>query len=381
MGVLPRLVILPIDGLPLGKRWLSLGDQGRDVRQLQEILTALYEAGVTGEYDLLTREGVKAFQRAYHLSVDGVTGPDTCRLLAEAKIHNRVLKKIKEEENLSFLADLYGVGRQAFKDPETRRRLERAKTGRLVMLEKRELIFSVPTQELVEGTVEKIRMGGPLYSARPEELKGLAEKPMEPGASLVVDLTGEKLTSGKKRMLRRFRSKTDAELIWRLRPDGYYYPTPEEADALLIPLSASVSEQYTHGVWLPEVKRVLTYYPCTRLLLHFDLRGKEKGEKGEERFITPAERRMTRLNRVGAPKRLGAYGWIFYRYRWKEEIRAVLFPDALTVRGILNHIDRLNLRGVVLSGLENWPEIWQEEGNRYFLATPRILVMKEEGLA
>jgi len=382
MGVMPRLVVLPIDRLPLGKRWLSLGDHGKDVRQLQELLTAfgLYEAEINGEYDLLTREGVKALQRAYHLSVDGVTGPDTCKLLAEEKIHNRILKRTKEGENLNTLAEEYGVGPQAFKDPETRRRLQRVEAGRLVMLERRDLIFGVKPQEATgnpDGNLEeKLRAEGLLYHMEIEELKNLTEKSMAPTASFVVDLTKENLTPRRRRLLRHLRSKISAELIWGLSSDNNYFPTSEEADALLITLPVPVFEGFTHNVWRREVKRVLSYYPCTRLLLHFDLRGKEKTQQGEERYLTPMESRMTRFNRIGAPKRLGENGWIYYRYRCQDESRAVLLSDVLTIRGILNHVDRLNLRGVVLTGLDDWQEVWLREGNRYFLATPRLLVMK-----
>lgn len=378
-----RLAIVPVDGLPLGKRWLSLGDRGKDVRQLQEILTALglYEAEITGEYDLLTREGVKALQRAYHLPIDGVTGPDTCKLLVEERLNNRILKRTKEGENLNSLAQLYGVGRQAFKDPETRRRLQRVETGRLVMLEKRELIFGVTTQGATGNPEEKPGTDLLLSYVQPEELKALAEKSFKTTASLVVDLTKGPLTPRRRKLLRRLRPKLNAEFIWGLKSDSKYFPSAKEADAILVTLPVPVSEKYTHDVWRREVKRVLTYYPCTRLLLHFDLRGKDRTEQGVERYLTTAERRMAWLNRMGAAKRLGEDGWIFYRYRCQDESRTVLFPDLLTIRGILDHVDRLNLRGVVLTGLDDWRDVWQKEGNRYFLATPRLLVMKKEELA
>ncbi|HEY8391676.1 MAG TPA: peptidoglycan-binding domain-containing protein [Capillibacterium sp.] len=380
---MPRLEVLPLNDLPLGKRWLGLGDRGKDVRQLQELLTALglYEAGITGEYDLLTREGVKALQRAYHLSVDGVAGPDTCKILTEEKLHNRILKRIKEGENLHTLAGLFGVGTQAFKDPENRRRLRRVETGRLVMLEKRELIFGVRSERTTGNLAEKPEKEDFLYHVTTEELNALAEKFCVPAGSLAVDLTTEALTPRRRKMLRRLRAKMNGELIWWLGSDSNYFPSAEEADAIIITIPVSVSETYTHDVWRREVKRILTYYPCTRLLLHFDLRGKVKAEEGVERELTPAEGRLARLNRIGAPKRLGEEGWILYRYRNQDRTGTVLVPDHLTIRGIFNQVDRLNLRGLVLTGLDDWQEVWRQEGNRYFLATPRLLVMKEKKLA
>ncbi|HBR29472.1 MAG TPA: hypothetical protein DD789_08555, partial [Firmicutes bacterium] len=75
------------------------------------------------------------------------------------------------------------------------------------------------------------------------------------------------------------------------------------------------------------------------------------------------------------------HGWIFYQYRLKGEVRSILVPDRLTIRGMLHQIDNLNLRGILLTGSDNWWEGWQKEGSQYFLATPRILVMKHGVLA
>ena len=49
MGVMPRLKILPVSRLPLGKRWLTVGARGQDVRQLQALLSALglYAGAIT----------------------------------------------------------------------------------------------------------------------------------------------------------------------------------------------------------------------------------------------------------------------------------------------------------------------------------------------
>lgn len=384
MDVMPRLMILPVSRLPLGKRWLTVGDRGEDVRQLQGLLTqlGLYDGELTGDYDLLTREAVKAFQRGYRLPADGVSGPDTCKLLAEEGIHNRIMIITKEGDTISALAEKYGVSRQAFKDPQTRNRLYRVEPGQMVMVERRELIYGVETQRPTEEREATATETKNLYYVNPDGLKDLGKAFWSPpGSSLVIDLTPKKRSRVKRRELRRIRRKVRSELIWWQNFDRYRFPSVAEADALIISLPIAVSPDYSPTVWQREIKKVLSYYPCTRLFLHFDLRGKERDPKGKERYLTTLESKMARLNRLGELKRVGEYGWIYFRYRFNGEERAVLLPDYLTVRGILNCADCLNLRGVVLTGLNNGREVWQKEGNRYFLATPRILVMKGDSLA
>lgn len=381
---MPRLMILPVSRLPLGKRWLTVGAQGQDVRHLQTLLTelGLYSGALSGEYDLLTREAVKAFQKAYRLAADGVCGPDTCKLLTEERIHNRILRRSGEGETIQTLAEQYGVSRQAFKDPETRSRLYRIEPGQQVMVEKRELIFGVESHEPVVPSVKGPGGKGDVIYMRPEALTRLAPDFVFPsGRSVVVDLTGGPLVRSERKALRRIRRRMNAELIWWQNLEHCRLPSPAEADALILSLPVDVSTADSLVVWPRRVKRILNYYPCTRLLIHFDLAGKERDEKGTEDFLTAVKRRMARLNRIGEPKRVGKYGWLYYRYRYQDETRTVYVPDALTIRGILDQIDRFNLRGAVFTGLEEVEEVWQKEGNRYFLATPRIMVMKDGKLA
>jgi cell wall-associated NlpC family hydrolase len=57
---------------------LTLGMQGSDVTVLQRDLTALsYRIPATGRFNALTLQRLRAFQRRYALTVDGVAGPTT----------------------------------------------------------------------------------------------------------------------------------------------------------------------------------------------------------------------------------------------------------------------------------------------------------------
>ncbi|NLW58745.1 MAG: peptidoglycan-binding protein [Firmicutes bacterium] len=381
---MPRLAILSVSSLPLGKRWLTEGDRGQDVRQLQALLAelGLYAGAVNGEYDLLTQEAVKCFQKAYRLAVDGVCGPDTCKLLVEERIHNRLLCLCDEGATLQTLAEKYGVSWQALKDPVTRRRLRRVIPGQQVMVERRELIFTVETCSLPEELGLEAPEGKTLFCVKPEMLTELtAGFSLPQGSSLVVDLAASNLSRRERKALLRLRRVVNTELIWWQHLDNTRLPSTEEADALIIsvPVSALVADKPT--VWLRRIKKFLTDYPCTRLFTHFDLTGVVRDEQGNEHYLTPVERKLARLNRIGEPKRIGRYGWVAYRYQDQDAIKTVFVPDRLTIRGILDQIDRLNLRGAVFTGLDRWWEVWRAEGNRYFLATPRIMVMRKGSLA
>jgi peptidoglycan hydrolase-like protein with peptidoglycan-binding domain len=63
--------------------YLTKGDEGEDVRVLQERLriAGFYYGNATGIFGPITEESVKRFQDSYKLSVDGVAGPATLRKL------------------------------------------------------------------------------------------------------------------------------------------------------------------------------------------------------------------------------------------------------------------------------------------------------------
>ena len=66
----------------LGDRTLHKGDRGHDVRVLQDYLTrAGYSTPIVGIFGPQTLRNVKRFQRAHHMTVDGVVGSGTSRAL------------------------------------------------------------------------------------------------------------------------------------------------------------------------------------------------------------------------------------------------------------------------------------------------------------
>jgi peptidoglycan hydrolase-like protein with peptidoglycan-binding domain len=66
----------------LGDRTLHKGDRGHDVRVLQDFLTrAGYATPIAGIFGPQTLHNVRRFQRAHHMTVDGVVGSGTSRAL------------------------------------------------------------------------------------------------------------------------------------------------------------------------------------------------------------------------------------------------------------------------------------------------------------
>lgn len=74
-----------------GSRLLSVGMSGSAVLALQHDLTALgFSTPATGHFTRQTQQRLKAFQRKYRLSVDGVAGPSSIgelKTLLSAKLH------------------------------------------------------------------------------------------------------------------------------------------------------------------------------------------------------------------------------------------------------------------------------------------------------
>jgi peptidoglycan hydrolase-like protein with peptidoglycan-binding domain len=66
----------------LGDRTLHEGDSGHDVRVLQDYLTRDgYRTPIAGSFGPMTLHNVKRFEKAHHMTVDGVVGPHVAHAL------------------------------------------------------------------------------------------------------------------------------------------------------------------------------------------------------------------------------------------------------------------------------------------------------------
>lgn len=76
-------VLLTITSQAQAQSTVRRGDEGRDVRQLQELLKARgANVTVDGKFGATTETAVKEIQRSASLVADGVAGPTTWRVLA-----------------------------------------------------------------------------------------------------------------------------------------------------------------------------------------------------------------------------------------------------------------------------------------------------------
>jgi peptidoglycan hydrolase-like protein with peptidoglycan-binding domain len=85
--------------------YLAKGDEGEDVRVLQERLriAGFYYGNATGIFGPITEESVKRFQDSYKLSVDGIVGPATLDKLPAVGIGDgeEAPKKVANRDKLS----------------------------------------------------------------------------------------------------------------------------------------------------------------------------------------------------------------------------------------------------------------------------------------
>ena len=136
-----RWALVKVEELPLGERPLSFGTKGRDVRELQTILRELrllpYEP--TGEYDYLTMEAVRNFQKSFSIYPDGRAGFKTIRMLKEPGIQERLYVQVGKQASLTALGLAKQVNSLAFKNPENRRKIKQQPANGDMLIEKREV--------------------------------------------------------------------------------------------------------------------------------------------------------------------------------------------------------------------------------------------------
>lgn len=429
------LSLVPVRELPPGLRFLRLGTVGRDVHELQKILAGLgfFPGSPHGRYDLLTREAVKSFQHAFHLTADGVVGPKTWRMLGEPGIWNRKSHRLQPGETLAELASRYGVAPGAWKDPAARRRIKRLLPGDLLLLEKRELWLAeeelpaegvfctwvlcmgvpVPGQANITaagqinrpaagqtgepvvvqpgGTAPGLLGPGDERAGNPDGLPLLKLLPpwavtgKEAAGGVVVDLRntggmrpGRRYQGKIRKALRALRQNNKGEIFWWLAAGDKLVELPKDDEADGILFSANTSPwcgggsggwragSVAGGRWRREVKNLLARYPCTRVILHFDLRGREITPDGEVRILPAGSCRALRLFQPGQRQRL-ADGWLQLQSGSGEKEHKFIIADRNTLREIFAGVDRLNLRGVFLTGIQGLEGAIMKEAAQFFL--------------
>jgi peptidoglycan hydrolase-like protein with peptidoglycan-binding domain len=91
LALIAAVLVVPSAALAaqhLGERALQEGDSGHDVRVLQDFLTrAGYRTPIAGRFGPETLRNVKRFEKAHHLTVDGIVGPAVVKALRSAAAH------------------------------------------------------------------------------------------------------------------------------------------------------------------------------------------------------------------------------------------------------------------------------------------------------
>ncbi|HEY8343836.1 MAG TPA: peptidoglycan-binding domain-containing protein [Bacillota bacterium] len=412
-----RWALVKVEELPLGERPLSFGIKGRDVRELQTILQELrlLPCEPTGEYDYLTMEAVRNFQKSFSIYPDGKAGFQTIKMLKEPGIQERLYVKVGEQAGLADLGLANSVNPLVFKNPENRRKIRQQPANGEVLIEKREVWtagFDLKREEIRGAGYSGflLETGHKLTAEQQRDSYGRAireelktfhlyllsvntkEEKKEAffvQKGVVYDLREEKRISGKtrrkvsKRRLPYGRLKqrgmdNDSLVFWWLSPGEKIYctlPTLQEADGIIVTPPIHVESGYSHQVWQREIRRLIRVYPCTRILVHFDLRGRERTGDGEENWLTFYETKALRLSGMGSGsitrRRLEDEGWIHVCYEKEGKAREALLSDIHTLRGILARVDRMNLAGVVITGADFIQERLSSELNRFFTVAPR----------
>lgn len=110
--------LVKVTELPLGKRVLSIGSKGRDVQELQELLSraGFYFGAWDGVFGLLTKEALVLFQKTFNLRIDGIAGPEVIKALKKTPYRSgRIVYTLKKHENLDTVSKKFAVKESAWK--------------------------------------------------------------------------------------------------------------------------------------------------------------------------------------------------------------------------------------------------------------------------
>lgn len=130
-----------------GKRpSLRRGDEGEDVRELQEKLASFgYSVGeIDGRFGYLTEDALMEFQRDHRLRVDGIAGPQVWAALDAGVPRRRLVHEVKPGERLADLADRYGISPDAIRWMNGMSRRGRLVPGKRLVLRRSSVVAGVP---------------------------------------------------------------------------------------------------------------------------------------------------------------------------------------------------------------------------------------------
>jgi hypothetical protein len=180
---------------------------------------------------------------------------------------------------------------------------------------------------------------------------------------------GRRLQRKIRKTLRALRQNSRGEVFWWVTAGDKLTALPEddEADGILLSIDPGLwLTSAVDGEWRREVKYLLARYPCTRVVLHFDLHAREIRPDGGVRFLPAGSSRALRQFQPGRRQRL-AGGWLQLQSSYGGQEHKFLIADRNTLRAIFSALDRLNLRGVLLTGIQGLEGALMKEATQFFL--------------
>ncbi len=137
--------ILRVENLPLGTRILHPGDEGADVKELQELLAlnGFYSGESDGRYGPLTEEAVRLLEQTFRLTTDGIVGHQVIAVLKNpSRQTGRIIYTVKADENLTAISRKYSVNSMAWKSiPGRGNPQKRLYPGMQLLLHEKALFF------------------------------------------------------------------------------------------------------------------------------------------------------------------------------------------------------------------------------------------------
>lgn len=131
-----------------GMRALRRGDEGEDVRRLQEKLASFgYDVGeIDGRFGFLTEDALVEFQRDHRLRPDGIAGPKVWAALDARLPQRRVVHEVAPGERLADVARRYGVSPDAIRWMNGMKSRERIVPGRRLVLRSSYVLAGIAPQ-------------------------------------------------------------------------------------------------------------------------------------------------------------------------------------------------------------------------------------------
>lgn len=351
-----RLAVVPRSSIPMGGRTLRIGDQGRDVRELQSALKTFgfYRWSVDGQYGILTEEAIISLQLALGLRPDGRAGEAIFRILRGLEEPLWALYRLEPGEDLQKVASLFGIQQRAMRVPPSANPivygLPLLIPFRNLWIWEREWWPEAGASEVLMNAGEESQDGG---SALPRQIvmdgKALLEK-KDANHRLpkgIIDCRGISLED-LRHIVKRLSRNEERPWIW------------VEEQALTIPgtmrfLGIEQKRELVKGVIVDiNPKTSLSVgVPVFRIpsMLSVDLRAVLR-EKGEERRISAKEARHRILLADGVPERHGRYNWAVWRRRHENDGYSITSSDLITMETVYREIVKRGHAGLVVTGIE-----------------------------